>query len=145
MQLDLGSGESIKNPNKNQIGIGLASLRGGVNSFAILSKDENTYMQVHGSSVGGFLLEYQDGSVNRHFRSPAESLQLQEVMRAFDLYLSDDDRWRTDYPWEASTPAAIEIYISQPSYSTGSRGWWLGLLAISVVVLSIITYYMVVA
>jgi len=45
------------------------------------------------------VLEYQDGSLDRHYRA-ARPLPLQDVTRAFRSYLLGDGAWRSGYDWE---------------------------------------------
>jgi hypothetical protein len=65
------------------------------------------YMQTCGSAQGGrtwgdgFVLEYQDGSLDSHYRCVDDNLELSAIQRAFQLYFAGDDRWRTEYEWQS--------------------------------------------
>ncbi len=76
------------------------ALPGGVDSFAILSRDELTYLQAGGGPSEGFLLEYQEGSLDQHYRSSEESLSLSTVTSAFRLYAAEDPSWRSGVTWK---------------------------------------------
>jgi hypothetical protein len=73
--------------------------------FAILSNGD-TFIQCAGPSHGanksghGYLLEYQDGSEDRHYRAADEPITLARVLFAFLKYLRGDASFRTDFRWE---------------------------------------------
>ena len=92
--------QSSENPDAHTVALALRELSGGLNSFAILSKGEDTYIQAAGGPATGFDLEYQDGSVDRHFRCSDRPLTLDRVTAAFLLYLSGDEGWMTEFRWE---------------------------------------------
>ena len=69
-------------------------------SFMILAKDEMTYMQTTGDPGNGFILEYQEGSMDEHYSCAHPVLGLSEVSRAFKQYLHGDERWKSDLRWE---------------------------------------------
>jgi hypothetical protein len=60
---------SVENPTRPQVELLLGKLPGGDDSYAILSKSGSglTYIQTHGGSSVPFIVEYQDGAVERHF------------------------------------------------------------------------------
>jgi hypothetical protein len=72
--------------------------------FAILS-DGNTFIQCRAPGVGpdrsryGYLLEYQDGSEEEHYRAIDEPITLARVLSAFRKYLRGDASFRTDLLW----------------------------------------------
>lgn len=100
MQLEIGTGLRIDDPSASQIAHELAALPGGIDSYAILSQDDLTYLQTAGGSSDGFSLEYQEGSIDRHYRSPQNDLPLATVIRAFQLYAAQDSSWRSLVAWE---------------------------------------------
>src|SRR5690349_6982490 len=69
-------------------------------AFAILSRDDNTYIQTVRTPDGGFGLEYQEGSVNMHYGCYDEDLDEAKVLRAFTLYLHEDAHWPDGLTWE---------------------------------------------
>jgi hypothetical protein len=100
MQLELGTGQIVKDPSLDQIAAALKALPGGDDSFAILSRDEMTYMQTTGSAAGGFELEYQAGSTREHYMCTNRQVSLDVTIRVFQLYAQRDVRWLSEVAWE---------------------------------------------
>lgn len=78
------------------------------NHFAILSKSGLTYLQAStdisylgGSKKksSGFVLEYQDGSLDEHYQA-IEPLKRDQVLQAFEWYLQRDRRWISAFVWK---------------------------------------------
>ena len=76
------------------------SLTGEGDSFMILSVDEMTYMQASGDPRGGFMLEYQDGSLEQHYYCADTDISAGKVTDAFRSYLAGDGKWRKKYHWK---------------------------------------------
>ena len=68
-------------------------------AFAILSRDDMTYLQTLRTPDGLFGLEYQAGSTDEHYGC-YEELEEAAVIRAFTLYLHEDPRWHDERQWE---------------------------------------------
>jgi hypothetical protein len=69
--------------------------------FAILSEDKQAYIQCAKQSPGsGYVLEYQDGSVERHYTATGGPIAMDRVVSAFIKYLRRDPSWRSDFQWE---------------------------------------------
>ena len=100
MKLELGTGKVLDCVSEERIAHALSRLPGGDDSFAILHKDEHHYMQTDGSALDGFILEYQDGALDRHHRCVDDNLELLAIQRAFQLYFNGDDRWLTEFEWQ---------------------------------------------
>lgn len=68
--------------------------------FAILAKSESKYIQcaITGSS-NQYVLEYQDGSVKKHFQTD-NFVTLSRAISAFIWYLRGDPSWKTEFVWE---------------------------------------------
>jgi hypothetical protein len=105
MDLETGTGRTIANPSESQIAEALAALPGGDDSFAILARDELTYIQTAGSPSEGFLLEYQAGSLDQHHRSTENTLPLSTVTNAFQRYAAEDPSWRSLVTWQRDAPS----------------------------------------
>jgi hypothetical protein len=104
-------------PDRATIAKVLASLDGGRNVLATLERTEVTYLQAEGTVRTGFVLEYQDGSLDRHYRSDAATLPLDRVIAMFDSYARGDDAgWRIATSWQ-HVPFVPE---KTPWFST----WW---------------------
>ena len=106
MKLKLSTGKTLEDLSEDSIAHALSTLPGGEDSWAILQKDELHYMQTCESGQGertwgeGFILEYQDGSLDSHYKCVDDNLELSAIERAFQLYFKGDDRWRTEYEWQ---------------------------------------------
>ncbi len=93
----------IVNPSPSEIRRALKALPGGEDSFAIYEKGGSglSYMQTHGAAKEGFVLEYQAGSLDAHFRCTNRGLSVERVVEAFISYAAADDRWQTEFRWKA--------------------------------------------
>jgi len=107
----------------------LASLDGGRHVLATLGHSELTYVQVAGSVQTGFALEYQEGSLDRHYKSRPASLPLETVTEIFQRYARGDGSWRQGVEWEHLPYAPQKI----PWYST-----WVGYIIILTTVVALI-------
>lgn len=47
-----------------------------------------------------YILEYQEGSVSKHYRAVDSPILLEQVLNAFSKYLRGDESWRSDFTWE---------------------------------------------
>jgi hypothetical protein len=97
-RLTLGAtGRDVANPDLDAVIAGLESLKGKTDHFAILERGKQTYMQTMGGPEE-FVLEYRDGSADRHFRCKATK---QVVIAAFRSYATPgDEAWRKACQWE---------------------------------------------
>ena len=95
MRLELENAPAVKNPDADAIRASLARLKG----FAIFGGDEMTYIQTAGSAREGFVLEYQEGDIDRHYSCP-DSLSLEQVVQAFLSYSEGTDSWKTEHQWK---------------------------------------------
>ena len=102
MQLELGSGATITDPKPGQLYAALAALPGGdsYRSFAILAADEHYFVQASGSYSGGFILEYQEGSMDNHFQCENTELDFESVVKAFQSYYRRDPHWNSNLEWK---------------------------------------------
>ena len=98
MNLETNTGRKLADPSASQIADELAALPGG-DSFAILSRDELTYVQAAGARTEGFVLEYQTGSIDQHYRSTDSNLPLSTVTDVFQRYAAEDDSWQSRTAW----------------------------------------------
>lgn len=69
-------------------------------SFAILAKDSQVYMQTAGDLDDGFMLEYRNGSESEHYVCSNPYLSHDDVIQAMQRYLQNDSRWKTDIDWQ---------------------------------------------
>jgi hypothetical protein len=97
MELTLASGRVIADPTEDDIREAVA-----VEEFAVLGAGPMTYIQCAGQSEapGVGTMEYQDGSLDRHFRAADVLVAAARVTGAFIKYLRMDPSWRSDFRWE---------------------------------------------
>ena len=100
MILNLEDGSSFEEPDRETIATALARLDGSENGFAVLGSTDMTYIQTSGNPSSGFVIEYQDGSLDEHYGATTDSISLAEVIVAFQEYLAGSDRWKLQFDWE---------------------------------------------
>jgi hypothetical protein len=97
MNLELASGRILEMVSED-------SLRASVvgEEFAILGPNPDTYMQCarRKEPPYHYVLEYQDGSLDRHYHAVDGPIPLERVLAAFVKYLRRDPSWRFDFEWE---------------------------------------------
>lgn len=97
MQLELESGVTIPSPTDTDF----TRIEG--EEFAILSgEDSNSYIQCAEMTEPPweYVLEYQDGSIDRHYRAIGGAIKLDQIKAAFRKYRDGDASWLTDFEWE---------------------------------------------
>ena len=109
MKLTLGTGQVpvVEKVTEERIAAALASLPGRDDSYAILSKNEDSYIQTAGGALDGFMMECQDGSLEEHYRCLDEDLELSAITRVFQQYFKGDERWRTEHEWKPVDPSEL--------------------------------------
>ena len=97
MELTLESGRVIADASEEDI---LSLIEG--EDFAILEAADGTYMQCAElpEPPYGYVLEYQDGSLDQHYNAVDAPITLDRVIGAFLKYLRGDESWRADFEWE---------------------------------------------
>jgi hypothetical protein len=97
--------EKINNPNYKNISSSLSKLLNGSckdNPFLIIShfKDENTYVQIaYSVEMNDFVIEYQDGSIDKHFQS-TRNLNSAEVLNVLVEYSLSSKQWDQNILWQ---------------------------------------------
>ncbi len=94
------SNTEILNPPRAQIRRTLEGLDGDDNYFAILTADDGAFVQTAWSHEDGFILEYQDGDLSRHYRAKQTGIPHEAIVQAFSDYQAGNERWRTQFEWE---------------------------------------------
>ena len=110
----------------------LASLDGDRHVLVTLGRSDLAYVQASGSARAGLALEYQEGSLERHYRSDTESLPLETATDIFLRYARDDPSWRDRVPWQHVPYVLPRI----PWYST-----WVGYIVILAIVATLIWFW----
>ncbi len=115
-------------PDSATIARVLASLDGGRHVLATLAESGQAYVQASGSVQTGFVVEYQEGSLDRHHRSRSRTLPLATVTDIFQRYARSDASWRQAVEWEHVPYVPVKI----PWYNT-----WVGysLILLTVIIL----------
>jgi len=97
LKLEFESGQLIQDPTDDDFLL----IEG--EEFAILSgADVNTYIQCaeRGEAPWGYILEYQDGSLDQHFQAVGGPISLKQIVASFRKYCNGDASWLTDFEWE---------------------------------------------
>ncbi len=97
LRLTLENWRIIDNPTANEIGAALASLNTEGNSFAVLEVTDGTYIQTALQSDGDYIVEYQDGSPDRHYQAVCRDIA--RISAAFQAYAVDDEAWKSAFAW----------------------------------------------
>ncbi|MFO0863897.1 MAG: hypothetical protein U0744_04435 [Gemmataceae bacterium] len=97
MRLTLESGTTIDDPTEDDLLLMIED-----EAFVILESRDYTYIQcaLTDDDASEYVLEYQDGSLDRHYHAIDEPITLERVTSAFIKYLLGDPTWLTDFKWE---------------------------------------------
>ena len=123
---------AFSDPDVATIAKVLASLDGTRHVLATLGSSELTYLQASGSVQTGFALEYQEDSLDRHYRSQRATLPLDQVTEIFQAYARGDAAWGQGVPWE-------QVPYAPPKTSWTST--WIGFALILATVIGLIWYW----
>lgn len=109
----------VDDPDAATIARILASLDGDRHVLVTLGRSEVTYLQASGSAQTGLALEYQDGSLDRHYTSGAPTLPLEAVTDIFQRYAREDESWRHGVRWEhvPFVPEKVRWYNTWVGYT----------------------------
>jgi hypothetical protein len=116
-------------PDAATIAAVLGALDGGLHVMATLARSDLRYLQATGSVSAGFVLEHQEGSLDRHYRSRTVDLPLAPVTELFQKYARGDESWRQAIPWE---------HVPFVPVKTPWHGTWVGLTVLLLVVIALI-------
>ncbi|QDU58103.1 hypothetical protein [Aeoliella mucimassa] len=108
MRLFDEAGRSVSSPSAADVRSVIEGIDSEINTYAILEKQPNHYMQTM-QFEDGFELEYQVDDTDHHFRAP-QRMARDEVMRAMTQYAEQDDRWLKEIEWE---PLNLEVAESK--------------------------------
>ena len=99
MKLSTGTGADVVDPRPDQIVDAIRSLPGGADSFLILTRSDNQFLQVLGSREEGFHLEYREFSAEKHFVATDDEITETQLTQTFLAYLDGDDSWKRRHQW----------------------------------------------
>jgi len=102
MKLDVGGWHTVPDPNEAQIRAAIQELD-DCEGFLILGADDLTSIQSSGDSRVGFDLEYQEGSVDRHYRARRCDFDAETIIAKFAAYAAGEDSWKSGLEWEKYT------------------------------------------
>lgn len=97
-------------------------LVGADDPFAIVSSagDQMTYAQVLWMP-GGFILDYQAGRIDRHFRTVRQDLTVEEIIAALNTYAAGGPVWSLGLEFEPIELRSIWQRMGYPiGYAIGS-------------------------
>jgi len=117
---------SFDAPDAATIATVLRALDGGVQVMATLAHSDLTFLQATGTGAEGFSVEYQDGSLDRHYRGRTADLALGLVTDIFQKYARGDESWRGALEWE-------HVPFVRPTIPWHST--WVGLIALLAIVI----------
>ena len=66
-------------------------------TFVVLSRDEDNWIEFSGSTADGFSARYMEGGQEHVISQAPASIAVGVTL--LDLYLREDERWRTEYDW----------------------------------------------
>jgi len=107
----------------------LAELDGDRHPVATLGDSDLTYLQVTGGVKTGLTLEFQDGSLDRHYRSVPANVPLALVTDVFHRYAQGDQSWREGVEW---------VHVPHESRQTPWHSTWVGYVIILSIVITLV-------
>jgi hypothetical protein len=67
-------------------------------NFAILERADGRFVQAVGQTAGGYVIEYQDGDLSRHYTT--QTGDLADVIGAFQGVANGGQTWRQQHSWK---------------------------------------------
>ena len=107
----------------------LAALDGDRHVLATLGDSDLTYLQASGGVRSGLTLEFQDGSLDRHYRSGTADLSLEVVIDVFQRYARGDQSWREGVEW---------VHVPFEPHRVPWHSTWLGYIIILSIVITLV-------
>ena len=101
MKLDINGIESFEEPGVNQIHTAIANLTD--DSFIILSRDDEDYIQAYRNTATDFQLEYRAGSEAEHYECVTDGIASNQIQEAFAAFLAGADDWHSAWAWRKIT------------------------------------------
>ncbi len=92
----------IQNPKLTDLELAFQSFGTDLDDFIILSHDNFNYLQV---AIGeemdaGFIVEYQSGSLEKHFEIDELEIDENKIFDIFSSYLEGSTYWDQDIKWK---------------------------------------------
>lgn len=94
-------GYGIQNPSEADIRRVIEAIARNEQDLAILydEADPDTYIQTASGGRGGFLLEYQEKSIEAHYTATTPNITADQVIGAFLATMRGDAAWKTQFAW----------------------------------------------
>ncbi len=96
MQLNINDDHVLEMPDAVTVRSAIAKLM--ADQFAVLSLDDDHYIQVFYNDDGTYQLEYRDGSADNHFGTDPDDTTVDDVLNAFHAFLQQTDDWHASPP-----------------------------------------------
>jgi hypothetical protein len=99
MKLEAEGQRAIADPQSSQIESAVSLLSLPDRNFLILSRSQTSYIQAAIVSSNRLVLEYCDGSAEKHFRSIRDDYSSGEVIAILEAYRRREDSWWNEHDW----------------------------------------------
>jgi len=99
MKLEAEGQRAIADPQSSQIESAVSLLSLPDRSFLILSRSQTSYIQAAIVGSNRLVLEYRDGSAEKHFRSIRDDYSSGEVVAILEAYRRGEDSWWNENEW----------------------------------------------
>src|SRR6267378_702514 len=99
MKLEAEGQRAIVDPQSSQIESAVSLLSLPNRSFLILSRSPTSYIQAAIVGSNRLVLEYRDGSAEKHFRSIRDDYSSGEVIAILEAYGRGEDSWSNENEW----------------------------------------------
>jgi hypothetical protein len=85
-------------PEPDQARIATMLRRLAEDNFAILQRADGRFVQAVGSAADGYVIEYQDGDLSRHYTT--QTSDLTDVIGVFQGFADGGQAWRQQHVWK---------------------------------------------
>lgn len=116
MKLEAEGQRAIVDPQSSQIESAVSLLSLPDRSFLILSRSHTSYIQAAIVGSNRLVLEYRDGSAEKHFRSIRDDYHSGEVVAILEAYWRGEDSWWNENEWRR-----IDVSARQDRWDSVSR------------------------
>ena len=103
MTLIICGEETITSPSAQDIRAAVLNLDTAGDAFLVLSLTDMAYIQCSGDQKVGFDLEYQEGSVDSHYRAKRNDWDAETIITKLSQYAESDVSWKEGVEWEICT------------------------------------------
>jgi hypothetical protein len=101
MQLQSEAGETINDPDDDEIEETLRALNGDDNPAAQLVADDGSFVQAAWGPEDDWSLEWHDEERDEHLEAMDTSISFDDVLGAFRDHAAGDSEWRSRFTWES--------------------------------------------